>query len=370
MARTPPADLSPAAARDNANADGAKAHKGATRTAKKRKTETRTTNTRTPKSVKPPREATARSPRRLERAAPRKGGGASDSAGAVAIRLYDFQNLPFLPADAVADPARDPLHGGTYALMRDVLDFWESALGRRSYDGAGRRVVMFLRYPSGGGYCDPELEALRFSGPWLFDGADGRRYYFGDFALSADYVAHEFAHAVTNYCARLDYREAEQAGLHESLSDCFAIAFRNWRARRTDPAAPVEWRFGAGVALPPLSCTRNLAEPNDPRAWSRGFSHASEVHPGPDGRIDAYAIGAVASLAFRRLAQALGEDVMAAARLWHAALSDPRVLGVKSFGAFADLTVLCAQRAGVDLERAARGAWASVGIGVSVAVAV
>lgn len=309
------------------------------------------------------------------------GAGARETAAAraattegVVIRIYDFQNLPFLPADAIADPAHHPLHAESCALMREVLAFWREAFGRRSYDGEGRRVVMFLRYPSGGGFYDPDLEAMRFSGPWPFEGIDGRRYYFGDFARSPDYVAHEFAHAVTAYCARLDYREAEQAGLHESLSDCFALAFRHWRARRADAFAPVEWRFGAGTALPPLSCTRNLAEPGDPRAWQRGFVHVAEVRPDAQGRIDPYAIAAIPSLAFRRVAQALGEDIFGAARLWQAALADPRMLGVKTFGAFADLTVLCAQRMvpemGATLERAARGAWASVGVGVGVPLAV
>lgn len=283
----------------------------------------------------------------------------------VAVRLYDFQNLPFLPADPISDPARHPLHGEAYALIGEVLAFWEREFGRRSYDGAGRRVVMFLRFPSGGGYYDPELEALRFSGPWPFEGNDGRRYYFGDFSQSPDYVAHEFAHAVTNYCARLDYREAEQAALHESLSDCFAIAFRNARARRADPAAPVDWRFGAGVALPPLSCTRNLADPGDPRAWQRGFSHVADVTPDTQGRVDPYALAAIPSLAFRRLAQAMGEDVMGAARLWYGALDDPRMVGVKTFGQFADLTVLRARGAGPDAESAVRAAWASVGVEAS-----
>ena len=292
-----------------------------------------------------------------------------DAPAAIAIRVYDFQNLPFLPADPVADPAGDPLHGGAYALMGEALAFWESEFGRRSYDGAGRRVVMFLRYPSGGGYYEPELEALRFSGPWPFEGVDGRRYYFGDFAQSPDYVAHEFAHAVTNYCGRLDYRDAEQAGLHESLSDCFAIAFRNQRARRLDPAAAVEWRFGAGTALPPLSCTRNIADPADPRAWSRGFSHLGDVRPDAQGGVDPYALAAIPSLAFRRVAEALGEDVMIAAHIWYGALSDPRMVGVASIAAFAELTVLAARHAGPQAEQATRMAWTSVGVGIAAPLA-
>lgn len=298
------------------------------------------------------------------------GKNGAPTPAAVEIRLYDFANLPFLPADPVVDPARDALHAPAYALIRDVLAFYESEFGRRSYDGAGRRVAMFVRYPSGGGYCDPDYEVLRFSGPWPFEGVGGRRFYFGDFSQSPDYVAHEFAHAVTNYCARLDYREPEQAGLHESLSDVFAVAFRNWRARRDDPSAPLEWRFGAGVALPPLSCTRNLAEPGDPRAWQRGFGHVADVTPDRNGRIDPYALAAIPSLAFRRVAQALGEDIMGAARLWYGALSDPRMVGVTRFGGFADLTVTHAATGGSALERAARAAWASVGVEASVTLAV
>lgn len=309
--------------------------------------------------------------RRGPRAGPKKAKAESDVAApqAVALQAYDFENLPRLPLTPVRDPERDSLHAPACKMLREVLEWYESAFGRRSYDDAGGRIILFLRAPWSGGLFYDDLKVLRFSGPMAVPGYGGKPYYFGDFSASPDYVAHEFAHAVTNHCARLDYGQLEQAALHESLSDCFAIAFRDWRARRMGWTGPVEWRFGEGVAFAPLSCTRNLAAPGDPGAWTQGFAHWTEIPWMATPRPESYQIGAVASLAFRLAALTLGDDVARAASIWYRALTDPRMAGVAAFGAFADLTTRVAAAESAEAEQAVRGAWEKVGIAVSAPVA-
>ena len=279
------------------------------------------------------------------------------------IWIYDFRDRPDLPDGPLAPTEYNGRHARVAALLRDILDFHRLEFGWRSHDGRGGRLALFLDSPRQGGWSDPYLGYLGLTGPRTYEGRDGRLYRFDDFAVSADYAAHEFQHLVTHACAELGASTPEAHALNESLSDCFAIAFRHWRARKAGAAArAVDWRFGAGVALEPLSCTRNLAEPGDPRAWTPGFAHWSEVRPNEKGVVDGYALSLVASLAFRRVAYALGEDVLAPARIWQAALADPRMRGVKTFAGFADLTLSTARARWREAEHAVQAGWASVGV--------
>ena len=86
------------------------------------------------------------------------------------------------------------------------------------------------------------------------------------------------------------------------------------------------------------------------------------MRPNEKGVVDGYALSLVASLAFRRVAYALGEDVLAPARIWQAALADPRMRGVKTFAGFADLTLSAARARWREAEHAVQAGWASVGV--------
>ena len=270
----------------------------------------------------------------------------------VAIYIYDFKDKSALPGLPVDD--RDlirPEYAPVVAMMRDVLAFYEAVFDRHSYDDANGRVVVFLNYPGCGGFHEPFLEYLSFSGPNKEYNNTG--HIFGDFTAAADYVAHEFAHAVTCKCSELDVSHTEQSALHESLSDVFGIAFRHWRAYRDDKTAKVEWRFGEGTTPINFSCTRNLANPADAAAWEQGLS----VMPKNPAASDAYALSAVATLAFHRVAMEKG-DLLGAAKIWYRALSDAGMKNVKTFLDFAGLTVSVAN----GDEAIVREAWAKVGL--------
>jgi hypothetical protein len=274
------------------------------------------------------------------------------------IWIYDFRDQPGTPDGPVSEAWFNGRHAALAALLRDLLAFYETELNWRSYDDKGGRLAVFLDSPRPGGWSDPYLAYLGFSGPKTYANDYGRLYRFDDFALAPDYVAHEFQHLVTQRRAALNYGEVEQAALSESLSDVFGIAFRHWRARRLDPAAPIEWRFGAGTALAPLSCTRNLAEPGDPAAWTQALAHWSERTE----QTSAYALAGVPSRAFHLATTLLGADVVATARLWFAALGRMRAAQAATLPAFAELTFAAAAPA---QEAALRQAWAAVGIGLT-----
>mgnify|MGYP001766743511 CR=1 FL=1 len=276
----------------------------------------------------------------------------------VEILLYDFRGEAALPDGPVAEAWQDAYQARARALMRDLLVFHHESFGRLSYDGAGARVALFLDVTRKGGWSDPYLCYLSFSRETPLPGDDiRRRFHFGDFALAADYVGHEFQHLVTSRCAALT-APGEPLALNESLSDVFGLAFRHWRALRAGAPDTPEWRFGEGTARPPLSCTRNLAHPGDMAAWNTGVSHMGEA-----GRAStAYALSFIPSLAFRLAAKALGERILDVIAVWNAALADPRMGDVRGFGAFADLTVAAAERVSPEVGGAVRGGWGQVGV--------
>lgn len=277
---------------------------------------------------------------------------------APAIWIYDFRDLPDLPNGPVAEPLMNGRHRRVAALVADIAAFYRESFGWDSHDGRGSRLVVCLDTPRPGGWSDPWLGYLGLSGPKTFSEPGGRLYRFDDFALAPDYVAHEFQHLVTYACVGLGAGSLEENALNESLSDCMAIAYCVSRARRAHHAAPIDWRFGAGAALAPLDCTRNLADPADPLAWTRAVGHWSQAGEARD----AYALAGVPSRAFQLAVTQLGGDILRIARLWFAALRDPRMKAVRAIPAFADLTMALADNGPAETREALRRAWASVGL--------
>lgn len=89
-----------------------------------------------------------------------------------------------------------------YNYTGAVYDYYRSAFGRDSYDGAGAGLVSFVHY--GVGYQNA-----------FWDGAE---MVYGDGFAVNDVTGHELTHAVTERTAGLEY--ADQSGaLNEAISD-------------------------------------------------------------------------------------------------------------------------------------------------------
>lgn len=304
------------------------------------------------------------------------GGGALAGAKLPDVEVYDLADLKSGRRLAPIDPNR-PGYGDFFDLTKALLTFYRERFGRESYDGKGARLAVILNDMScGGSLHDATVECLRFSETWSGKKTGGVVYEFSGIPRAPDYLAHEFQHAVTCACSSLDYDKTDQAALHESLSDVFAITFRHWLSRK-QPPAPIDWRFGSQTAkiVPPSGlqkpCTRNLDAPGDVDAWEAGRSSIGAVTPADS----AYAASLVPSHAFRRVTARLGEDKDAAkaideaARVWYAALASPEMKNVHTIQAFADLTASAAQaleKAGAGappaLLDAVRGGWSEVGV--------
>ncbi|WCB94674.1 hypothetical protein DSM104299_03412 [Baekduia alba] len=83
-----------------------------------------------------------------------------------------------------------------------TYDYYNSAFGRDSYDGAGAELVSFVHY--GVGYENA-----------FWDGAE---MVYGDGFAVDDVTAHELTHAVTERTAGLEYQD-QSGALNEAISD-------------------------------------------------------------------------------------------------------------------------------------------------------
>jgi Zn-dependent metalloprotease len=91
---------------------------------------------------------------------------------------------------------------GAYDFTGATYDYYASAFGRDSYDGAGAELVSFVHY--GVGYENAF---------W-----DGYEMVYGDGFAVNDVTAHELTHAVTERTAGLEYQD-QPGALNESISD-------------------------------------------------------------------------------------------------------------------------------------------------------
>jgi Zn-dependent metalloprotease len=228
--------------------------------------------------------------------------------------------------DALADAAMR-----TAARIDQVL---EQRFGRDGVDGRGGSIELVVHAPdASNAYWDQGARRIE-----LGDG-DGVRW--GAFATSASVMAHELYHGVVDAEVRLDYEQAEQAALHESLADVFAAGVVG------------SWRIGEDVVTPGVDgdAIRDLAHP--------AIAHLRDARRGGG---QPHALSGVASLAAVRAAEQLGDE--AVQLVWYRAL----VAHLRDGAGFTD-----AARATIDAAaelhgassaavRAVTQAWESVGV--------
>ncbi|MFZ2492642.1 MAG: M4 family metallopeptidase, partial [Thermoanaerobaculia bacterium] len=115
-------------------------------------------------------------------------------------------------------------------------DYFRRVHGRASIDDRGMRIDSTVHYAK-------RFNNAQWNGAQMVYG-DGDGKYFNRFTSCVDVVAHELAHGLTQYTARLGM--SGQAGaLAEHFADVFGILVKQWtkkqRARRGD------WLVGRGL---------------------------------------------------------------------------------------------------------------------------
>jgi thermolysin len=115
--------------------------------------------------------------------------------------------------------------------LKTTYDYFFNTFGRDSFDNHGATINQSINYPV--------VNAFWTGEQLVFGKGDGTD--FGNFGDSLDIVAHEYAHAVTQYTADLIY-EKQSGALNESMSDFWgAMVERN------------NWKIGEDVYTPGLS---------------------------------------------------------------------------------------------------------------------
>jgi Zn-dependent metalloprotease len=207
-------------------------------------------------------------------------------------------------------------------------------LGRDGVDGRGGRVELVVHAPDRtNAYWDAERGRIELG--------DGDGTNWGPFGSSVSVVAHELYHGVIDAEVRLDYEQAEQAAIHESLADVFAAGVVG------------SWRIGGDVITPGIDgdVIRDLEKPD--------VSHLTDAAKAGG---ESHALAGIASLAAVRVAAQLG--TASTQSVWYRALVDHLPDGA-GFAETARATIAAVQalRPGDTAARAAvEQAWESVGV--------
>lgn len=136
--------------------------------------------------------------------------------------------------DAAADEAYDGC-GATYDLYQEVYE-------RNSIDGDGMRLDSTVHYQQG-------YDNAFWNGQQMVYG-DGDEdlpeedRLFNRFTIAIDVIGHELTHGVTQYEARLVYRN-QPGALNESMSDVFGSLVK--QQTRSQTAEEADWLIGEGL---------------------------------------------------------------------------------------------------------------------------
>lgn len=249
--------------------------------------------------------------------------------------------------DAAVDEAADAITA-TLAMFAD-------AFSRSSYDDAGAPVSITVHYGR-------DYDNAFWDGKQLVFG-DGDAKVFERFTKSADVLAHEFGHAVTEHTAALEYQD--QAGaLNESVSDVFAACFKQHLAGES--AAEGDWLIGEGIFVAGIGARalRDMAAPgtayDDPTLGTDPqVGHMDDYIETDEDNGGVHLNSGIPNRAFQLAATAIGgSSLEGAGRVWYAALTSGDLTPTADFAAFAAATVAAAG----EHAEAVRLAWEQVGV--------
>jgi len=289
------------------------------------------------------------------------------SSGVKTRRVYDARHQHKLPgrlvmgdgkavsADVEAMEAFDGC-GATY-------DFFAKAFGRNSIDGKGLPLISTIHY-------GVNFDNAMWNGKQMIYG-DGDGKLFNRFTIAVDVIGHELTHGLTQYTARLEYRD-QPGALNEHISDAFGIMIKQDALGQT--ASQSDWLIGAGLLGPKVrgNAVRSMKAPGtayddpaigrDPQpAHMRNYVQTTDDNGG------VHINSGIPNHAFYLFATAVGGPSWpVAGRIWYEVLT--KELSPRSgFQDFATATVKMAgvmYGIGSSVQLAAADAWSAVGLPV------
>lgn len=265
-------------------------------------------------------------------------------------------DLPGTPVRSAGEPATgDAAVDEAATGIEATLAMYAEALGRDSYDGAGRPVSLSVHY--GSGYNNAFWDGTQL----VFGDGDGR--IFQRFTRAVDVLAHEFTHAVVSSTADLVYR-GQSGALNESVADVFAACLK--QRLLGQQAADGDWLIGEGIFAPGVQARalRDMAAPgtayDDPALGADPqVGHLDDYVDTTDDNGGVHLNSGIPNRAFQLAAVAVGGTAIeGAGRIWYAALTGPDVPADADFATFAAATIAAAG----EHAAAVREAWAQVGV--------
>jgi len=275
--------------------------------------------------------------------------------------VHDADNttsLPGRPVRSAGQPATgDVAVDEAAAGIEATLQMFADAFARSSYDGAGAPVTVTVHYGK-------RYDNAFWDGNQLVFG-DGDGEVFERFTKSADVLAHEFGHAVTEHTAALVYRD-QSGALNESISDVFAACFKQHLAGES--AAEGDWLIGEGIFVPGVNARalRDMAAPgtayDDPTLGTDPqVGHMDDFIVTGEDNGGVHLNSGIPNRAFQLAATAIGgATLQGAGQIWYSALTAGSLTPTSDFAAFAAATIAAAG----EHAEAVTSAWQQVGVTV------
>lgn len=156
-----------------------------------------------------------------------------------------------------------------HANMSTVYDYYLNVLGRKSFDGNGKKVISSYDYDN----CQFIFTGNYKNASWK---SSAQQFVFGDegnYASALDVVAHEFTHAVINYIVGDGYDvsltyEGESGALNEAYADIMGCL--------------IEGKTGEGLWLCGEDADEAIRSMKDPSAYDQPEHYKDRYTGGND----------------------------------------------------------------------------------------
>ncbi|MCX2829735.1 M4 family metallopeptidase [Bacillus pseudomycoides] len=237
--------------------------------------------------------------------------------------IYDSENtLDFmrkLIRKEGAPPVSDENVNFAYDFSGQTLNYLKSKLDRNSLDNQGMNLIFNVHYDKNynNAFWHPELKQLTFG--------DGDGKLFTNFTRSIDVVAHEMAHAVTQFTNDLVYRR-QSGALNEHFSDAIGSAVK--QHVKGQKAATADWLIGDEIVGPtfPGKALRSMKEPGTAHQLDEQPAHFNDYKELPlendNGGVHLYS--GIPNKAFYLVSLEIETD--RAAFLWYTAWQNKQII--------------------------------------------
>ncbi|RRJ66039.1 peptidase M4 family protein [Paenibacillus oralis] len=209
----------------------------------------------------------------------------------------------------------DSVVNDVYEMIGKVREYYKNVMLRNSIDAKGMDLIINVHY--GQKY----MNAFWNGSEMVFGDGDGT--IFSNFTNSLDVIAHELAHAVTQYTANLEYY-GQSGALNEHFSDVFGSAIQQHVKGQT--AHDADWLIGNELMAKELQgeALRSMKAPGtayDNKLMGKDPQpdHLSKYYIGADDNQGVHINSGIPNKAFYLVSMEIGTDK--AALIWYKALS-------------------------------------------------